>query len=192
MASVDLCIAGFIGLVVALAVIFVASCAGVFFLLRYRKHGGRTTTTKSGELEAQFPGQRGTLFGFRSRNRSRGGWVQASGGDEWDADLEEEAGMNLRRSSYGDSGGSTTRELPYGGNVAGGSASSVRLEAPGVSNLRDPGYDDPYNAPHRSITLASEETSERSGDSGIRQMSNDSATSPTAFPGGTKFHEALS
>ena len=77
---------GFIGLVVGLGVIFIISCAGVFFLLHYRPHGGRTTRDKSGEIGKEVPKRRGTLFGFRSKNPRKGGWVPApeSADDDWD------------------------------------------------------------------------------------------------------------
>ncbi|EJD06263.1 uncharacterized protein FOMMEDRAFT_18408 [Fomitiporia mediterranea MF3/22] len=84
---------GFIGLVIGLAIIFVGSCIGVFFLLRNWKHGGRTVPGKSGEIGKEpppssgFPRRRGTLFGFRSKNPKQAGWVRAPGEDEddWDA-----------------------------------------------------------------------------------------------------------
>lgn len=85
---------GFIGLVVGLGVIFIGSCIGVFFLLRHRKHGGRTVRGKSGEIGVEAPPvpgaprRRGTLFGWRSQNMKKAGFVRANAGedeDEWDA-----------------------------------------------------------------------------------------------------------
>lgn len=87
-------ITGFIGLVVGLGVIFIGSCIGVFFLLRNRKHGGRTIRGKSGEVGVEAPlppgapRRRGTLFGWRSQNPKKAGFVRANAGedeDEWDA-----------------------------------------------------------------------------------------------------------
>lgn len=83
-----------------LGVIFVASCVGVFFLLRYRPHGGRTTRDKSGEVgnESPFPKRRGTLFGFRSKNPRKGGWVPApntAADDDWDDGFDRVRGERL-------------------------------------------------------------------------------------------------
>lgn len=92
-----------------LGVIFLVSCAVIFFLLRNWQHGGRTiqrsfppsdstsagggfrnairnTFTKSGEIGVESgpePARRGgTLFGFRRNQRS--GWVRAPGEDDPD------------------------------------------------------------------------------------------------------------
>lgn len=80
-----------------LGVIFIASCIGVFFLLRYRPHGGRTTHEKSGEVGKEMPRRRGTLFGFRSKNPRKGGWVPAPNvaDDDWDDGFDRVRGERL-------------------------------------------------------------------------------------------------
>lgn len=167
---------------VALSVIFVGSCIGVFFLLRNRKHGGRTTPAKSGEVGVEqpagvggFPRRRGTLFGFRSTNPSRAGWVRASAGEdeeEWDADADNVHGgraggresVELSRYGYGGVGhgygrapeGHAAEETPQtrerGDASKLSSVSSVHLVAPGDSDGDARGFKEPFVPPVRSTS----------------------------------------
>lgn len=151
--------------------VFIASCLGVFFLLRHRKHGGRTVRGKSGEVGVEasavpgFPQRRGTLFGFRSQNPKNAGWMRAADeDDEWDANDNLHPGtgrnsMQLEQSSYKDSehigygmaqrpqSPHQIRERPYvpiQGNVS--SMSSINLVAPGESDPpNDHLFHDPFD-----------------------------------------------
>ncbi|RPD59315.1 hypothetical protein L226DRAFT_546534 [Lentinus tigrinus ALCF2SS1-7] len=152
---------GFIALVVGLAVIFLASCIGVFFLLRnheptpYERQIRRARARQrdfSTELPIGPPGIRerlARLFGRRS------GWIKASGedGDEWDAteDSIPNAASELRerelhRGEYPASIASSATHPP---SVAAPSASTdsveVELRAPSGHTPRTPSFWPPEN-----------------------------------------------
>ncbi|KAL5490679.1 hypothetical protein ACEPAI_5513 [Sanghuangporus weigelae] len=215
---------GFIGLIVGLGVILIGSCIGVFYLLRNYKHGGRTIPGKSGEVGVEvssggpsFPRRRGTLFGFRSQNPKRAGWVQAPGDDEEDEwDANDTLGMgpydpgrddpvklegsthNLRSAPQGEV---TVPNLDYAVHTSPDrrkDESTVDLQASG----RIP-EDEPFEPPLRSTspTILDDDSLahypayidqlNRMKDGQPRQTSLDSTETAVTFPGGTRFKEEL-
>ncbi|KAL5533499.1 hypothetical protein ACEPAF_5275 [Sanghuangporus sanghuang] len=218
---------GFIGLIVGLGVIFIGSCIGVFYLLRNYKHGGRTVPGKSGEVGVEassggpsFPRRRGTLFGFRSQNPKRAGWIRAPGDDEEDEwDANDTLGMgpydpgrdsfvklegsthNLRSAPQGEV---TVPNLDYAARASPGrrkdesSVSTVDLQAP--SRIPE---DEPFEPPLRSTSPATMDDDtlahypayidqlNRTKDGQPRQTSLDSTETAVTFPGGTRFKEEL-
>ena len=200
----------------------------MFFLLRNYKHGGRTVPGKSGEVGKEvsgagggFPRRRGTLFGFRSDNPKRSGWVRAPGEDEdeWDADDTIGAGpydpgrgeystdaVKLGQSTYGarsaPRGEVTVPNLEY---TPRGMPTRKRDESSMSVDLQAPGQvprDEPFVPPVRSTSPATMNDDSLAHyptyidhlnrtNAQDRHMSLDSAETAVTFPGGTKFREEL-
>ncbi|KAI5117113.1 hypothetical protein M0805_003666 [Coniferiporia weirii] len=219
---------GFIGLVVGLGVIIIGSCIAVFFLLRNWKHGGRTVRGRSGEVGVEvvppspgFPRRQGTLFGFRSENPNKAGWMRAPGEDEdeWDASDNLGSGpyervhggtygredLPLERSTYGNGGVRQTYDRDMSRNVGAGdvkdvkSPSGVIFEAQGGDSHGQQTYSDPFDQSMRATSPDQQSddanahyTSHLSYNKGPqRQGSLDSAETAVTLPSGTKFKEDL-
>ncbi|KAH8114168.1 hypothetical protein DFH11DRAFT_1769383 [Phellopilus nigrolimitatus] len=201
---------GFIGLVVGLGVIFLGSCVGVFFLLRNWKHGGRTVRGKSGEVGVEAlpagpdaPRRRGTLFGFRSTNPRKAGWVRAPGEDEdeWDASDNLNAGVHCQGQEALAAAlvtGIETRDRqgPYccwQGEGKKRVFGERRLSKP----LAGHSFDDPFEPPARTTSpsyydgeTAAHYSSQDPHAKG-RHTSLDSTETAVTLPGGTRFKESL-
>ncbi|TDL20112.1 hypothetical protein BD410DRAFT_791188 [Rickenella mellea] len=173
------------------------------------------TRSKNGAVDAQFPTRKGTLFGFRS-SPARGGWVQASGGEEWESDGEEERGLRGAGAAMPMSdrvgGAAGGQEMPAEGPYASGghgerdgrwSTSTVRLEAPGKDTGEgEETFYDPYEdtSPTHNEHEQQQQPQHLPGQIDTaahvaqRHQSSDSTNtiSPTTFAGGTKFKEGLS
>ncbi|KLO18183.1 hypothetical protein SCHPADRAFT_899979 [Schizopora paradoxa] len=198
---------GFIGLVVGLGVIFIGCCIGIFFLLRHRRHGGRLTRSKSGKVGVEDPsGRRGTLFGWRSSNPKRSGWVRASGGeegeDEWDARDEFDSVQRLPYRQQGGGGrnrdampmesvhelnGKTYDSLDAPAPSPG--ASAVNLVAPDAHESWRPRS--PAEEESLSHSVYDHDHEHDPSDHDGRNAKHMSMDSTVSFPGGTKFREAL-
>lgn len=190
---------GFIGLVVALGIIILASAIVIFFLLRNQGGGGRGRGHVSNFVHAgrdgSFPSQGGfrNLNPFGRKKNANGGWVQQVD-EEHDFDSESEDGIGIpladsRRYS------AQQRELPRVPTIKplpplSEDLSTVTLQAPGkgsVTSLRSRSRSPSPQPPptnSRSPQFDRKATMD-SIQSASSQYSNMSSGS------GTKFHEHI-
>lgn len=185
---------GFIGLVVGLGIIVIASCVGVFFLLKHRGGGGskRHAPTVGGAVEMDFPAQ-GRLAGTFG-GRARGGWGRADSLGEYgpvdeSGDIADEGGRGWRDYKRALEDGTVQRQASISS-----AASTVRLEPlrvdPAARKLDDqgPAIDSPEQ---KSGSPKPFEPTH-----GRRATDESTLVSPTSIAhpygvGGSKFHEVI-
>ncbi|QRW00919.1 hypothetical protein RhiJN_28937 [Ceratobasidium sp. AG-Ba] len=174
---------GFLGLVIGLGVLIIASCVGVYILLKKRRDRGEPLWRKRKNVGDTHTTPSKPLFG-RSKNK---GWVRTGDGDD---------------ESYADRGGiglsaprSRSRSPNPAGDVYGhkghaSSASTVKLSAaPGP-------YPDAFEARDSIDSLVEAPNTPRGKYQGVEEHDHDdydtkhSPTSPD-FGRGTRFREGI-
>jgi len=192
---------GFIGLVVGLGVLILLCSGAVYYLLRTRKHGGRSrnmnhppsATTSAGPSKGFFSSLRG--------RKQEAGWVQQ--GDEFDYDSEDED-MMMRKDPA--RVGDVPQGLGYGAGAGYGEGGTgyTGQPHPMEQHSRDTksppadAYTDPFDPAHLPESVRKQQaplpsTSSSNEPPLYNSVESDSAvkhspTSPT-FEGGTKFRE---
>jgi len=205
---------GFIGLVVALGIIILASATVVFFLLRNQGGGGRGRGHVSNFLRGGRDGTFSTqktnfnmdgirnLFSGRKKGQKAGGWVQQVN-DEHDFDSDSEGGIPMLDSHSGQSKGEFAhipiiKPLP----ALSEDMSTVSLQAPGrlkspISEPSPPHKSSPFSrpfSPQPKSTFKQVPANERATPI-ERKSTLDSMESTNSqysqFSSGSKFHEHI-
>ncbi|KAI0046915.1 hypothetical protein FA95DRAFT_1300066 [Auriscalpium vulgare] len=202
----------FIGLVIALSLIFLIACTAIFLLLRYSEPTERERSRRR-QLSIRRRGVPHPLpiglhdpaappsetltekLGNMFRGRRHGtGWVQASHDDEWDSADEDAHALSMKVGAAQESKRATYVEQE-------GTVGKEHRASPGVTPSLP--YDDPFDSPppaHGAATPSRPEYSHLQGGhaaegtiasyhtAASRGMSGDSVHT---FAGGTKFREDM-
>jgi len=171
---------GFLGLVIGLGVLIIASCVGVYILLKKKKDRGEPLWRKR-KAGGGGDSRSKSMFGGRAQGK---GWVRTGDGDNDQYADDHSHGIGL---SVPSSRSRSPNPEVYTNREQVTSASAVKLSAPGP-------YPDAFSARDSIDSLVEAPNTPRGQYHGVEEHDHDdSKYSPTSpgFERGTRFKEGI-